>query len=160
MKTPCCGHEIDHNRHPVYWNPYNKVIQCHVCGEIYEPAPPLLPDNVEPWVGVDLDGTLAHYEKWGGPSIGEPIPEMVSRVKEWLRQGIKVKIFTARVGPRQAGFDVTEQRRIIGEWCVRVFGQRLEVTATKDFGMTELWDDRCVSVIKNTGKPRNPSPTH
>ena len=21
----------------VYWNPYNKVVQCHMCGQIFEP---------------------------------------------------------------------------------------------------------------------------
>jgi len=50
------------------------------------------------WIGVDLDGTLAKYDKWiGVHHIGDPIPLMVDRVKEWLRQGITVKVFTARV---------------------------------------------------------------
>jgi hypothetical protein len=50
------------------------------------------------WVGVDLDGTLATYNTWEGPEhIGEPIPEMVERVKAWRRDGRAVRIFTARV---------------------------------------------------------------
>ena len=50
------------------------------------------------WIGVDLDGTLARYEQYEGPmSIGEPIPEMVDRVKAWLAAGREVRIFTARV---------------------------------------------------------------
>lgn len=33
------------------------------------------------WIGVDLDGTLAHYEGWKGVEhIGEPIPAMVERI--------------------------------------------------------------------------------
>lgn len=29
----------------------------------------------EGWIGVDLDGTLAHYSGWSDPDhIGEPIP--------------------------------------------------------------------------------------
>ncbi len=49
------------------------------------------------WIGVDLDGTLAHYDGWAGPeSIGEPIPLMMARVREWLALGREVRIFTAR----------------------------------------------------------------
>lgn len=45
------------------------------------------------WIGVDLDGTLAHYDKWIGPEhIGEPIAPMVDRVRAWLGQGIEVRI--------------------------------------------------------------------
>lgn len=40
------------------------------------------------WIGVDLDGTLAHYDGWkGADHIGEPIPAMVERVKQWLSEG-------------------------------------------------------------------------
>ncbi len=40
------------------------------------------------WIGVDLDGTLAHYTGWKGPEhIGEPIEEMAERVREWLSKG-------------------------------------------------------------------------
>ena len=53
------------------------------------------------WIGVDLDGTLAEYNGWQGPAnIGAPIPAMVERVKAWLEEGRDVRIFTARVGPR------------------------------------------------------------
>lgn len=34
------------------------------------------------WIGVDLDATLAHYDRWTGGAIGEPIPTMVARVKK------------------------------------------------------------------------------
>src|SRR6185503_6355526 len=40
------------------------------------------------WIGVDLDGTLAEYDSWKGINyIGEPIPLMVSRVREWVCSG-------------------------------------------------------------------------
>jgi hypothetical protein len=108
------------------------------------------------WIGVDLDGTLAHYDKWiGTDHIGEPIHEMVQRVKEWLDKGQEVKIFTARIhGHGQLDLDGVEVDVIspIQAWCVAHIGQELEVTNIKDFGMIELWDDRAVQVITNTGK--------
>jgi hypothetical protein len=100
-----------------------------------------------PWIGVDLDGTLAEYYGWGDGKIGKPIPEMMKRVKEWLANGNKVKIFTAR-----AGYD-DSQVPMIHEWLVKHGLPKLEVTAKKDFDMTELWDDRCIQVVPNTGIP-------
>lgn len=99
------------------------------------------------WIGVDLDGTLAHYGGWIGPDhIGEPIPDMVKRVTTWLAQGIEVRIFTARASsPKQVP--------PIREWSLKHIGIVLPVTNVKDFGMLELWDDRCVRVVPNTGRP-------
>lgn len=99
------------------------------------------------WIGVDLDGTLAHYDGWVDSShIGAPIPAMVGRVKRWLEHGVTVKIFTARFhnGP--------EAIAVINDWSLANLGQVLEVTATKDFRMVELWDDRAVRVRINTGE--------
>jgi hypothetical protein len=46
------------------------------------------------WIGVDLDGTLAHYDGWkGADHIGEPIAPMVERVKRWLSEGHEVRVF-------------------------------------------------------------------
>lgn len=98
------------------------------------------------WIGVDLDGTLAFYESWQGiEHIGEPVPLMLAHVKNWLRQGIEVRIFTARA---------TQQEAIpyIHEWCIKHIGQPLKVTNVKDYAMIELWDDRAVGVIHNTGR--------
>jgi hypothetical protein len=99
-----------------------------------------------PWIGVDLDGTLAYYKEWGSGKIGEPIPKMVDRIKQWLSEGRKVKIFTARVG-----YD-NSQLPEIHEWLEKVGLPKLEVTATKDWNMVELWDDRCKQVVPNTGE--------
>ena len=106
------------------------------------------------WIGVDLDGTLAYYDEWSSmTSIGEPVPSMVQRVKDWLAQGITVKIFTARVAfPSDQEF-IETQTRNIQAWCEKHIGQKLEITCTKDFAMLELWDDRCVQVLMNTGQP-------
>ena len=109
------------------------------------------------WIGVDLDGTLAHYDGWVGPDhIGDPIPKMLERVKAWLAQGYEVRIFTARVGPVDlslVGNDYPERvRGFIQDWTERHLGQRLEVTATKDFRMLELWDDRAIQILPNTGE--------
>lgn len=104
------------------------------------------------WIGVDLDGTLARYEGWKGPThIGEPIPLMVQRVIRWLNDGREVRIFTARVST----LDHAERIAIeaaIRVWCMRQFGQWLVVTCVKDFQMEELWDDRAVQVKMNTGE--------
>ena len=100
------------------------------------------------WIGVDLDGTLAYSEGYGdGKTIGEPIQPMLDRVRLWLVENKKVKIFTARVAYRNE-----KQRELIKAWCLKHIGQELEVTCMKDQGMRELWDDRAVSVEKNTGK--------
>lgn len=51
------------------------------------------------WIGVDLDGTLAHYEGWevNHNKIGEPVQPMLRRVIEWLNNHQEVRIFTARI---------------------------------------------------------------
>lgn len=109
------------------------------------------------WIGVDLDGTLAHYDGFKGAAIiGAPIAPMVERVKRWLAQGKTVKIFTARMhghGMPMIGGGVEDVRTPIENWCREHIGQVLEVTNVKDFGMVELWDDRAVQVESNTGIP-------
>jgi FMN phosphatase YigB (HAD superfamily) len=97
------------------------------------------------WIGVDLDGTLAHYEGWNNGSIGEPIPAMMERVQKWLRDGKEVRIFTARAS------DPT-QKQYVEHWLHDNGLSGLEVTNVKDFRMIELWDDRAVQVIPNTGQ--------
>lgn len=104
------------------------------------------------WIGVDLDGTLAEYTTWKGVEhIGEPIPLMLQRVKKWLAEGKDVRIFTARVGAQCTLGQQLEATGYIMAWCAKHLGQAIPVTATKDFAMKELWDDRCVQVIPNTG---------
>ncbi len=112
---------------------------------------PAFPDDA-PWIGVDLDGTLARFEYWYGFShIGKPIPAMMERVHDWIAEGYKVKIFTARaaidgaVPPIQA-------------WLRRHGLEGLEITCEKDDLVLEIWDDRAIQVIVDTGQPvRSPS---
>lgn len=104
------------------------------------------------WIGVDLDATLAEYTSWRPDgAIGAPIPLMVERVRAWVAAGHDVRIFTARVGARDAE-DGARQRAAIEAWCKEHIGTVLVVTATKDHNMLELWDDRAVQVIGNTGR--------
>lgn len=129
------------------------------------------------WIGVDLDGTLAEYDGWKGPShIGKPIEPMVARVKEWLKEGKDVRIFTARVFPLglidkheviTPKFAITvfhehglqthrvltayESVLAIRSWCAEHLNRILPITCIKDFSMYQLWDDRAVQVETNTG---------
>ena len=117
------------------------------------------------WIGVDLDGTLAEYHGWKGAShIGSPVPKMVDRVVAWLSDadGPGVKIVTARVAPGKS--DAHECRNYIDKWINKYIIPRLPlhlrepmpisipVTHEKDQSMIELWDDRCVQVVPNTGE--------
>lgn len=107
------------------------------------------------WIGVDLDGTLAEYSGFGSGEIGPPIPRMVARVKDWLAAGQEVRIFTARVANSSvlaAGIERWKIERPIEDWCRKHIGRALPITCEKDFLMLELWDDRCVQVIPNTGR--------
>lgn len=102
------------------------------------------------WIGVDLDGTLAESNPvWDGNRIEAPIPLMVERVKRWLAEGKNVRILTARVA---RGFDPKAENYIaVSNWTKETFGEYLHVTSEKDPNMIELWDDRAVQVIPNTG---------
>jgi hypothetical protein len=99
-----------------------------------------------PWIGVDLDGTLAYSERWKGPEhIGKPVPLMMERVRHWIAQGYTVKIMTARAS-------VEEYVPPVQRWLEKHGLPELEVTCRKDFNMIELWDDRGIQVIPNTGQ--------
>jgi hypothetical protein len=99
------------------------------------------------WIGVDLDGTLASYNSYATDSIGPPIPLMVRRVRKWLDAGQTVKIFTARIADGDA-----KTRESIEKWCILNLGKKLEITCCKDTDMIELWDDRAIQVVPNTGQ--------
>lgn len=100
------------------------------------------------WIGVDLDGTLAQYDGWRGlEHVGKPVPVMLARVRHWLAEGYTVKIFTARATEGEKGIAPVKK------WLADNDLPDLEVTNCKDFAMIELWDDRAVQVVANTGKP-------
>lgn len=104
------------------------------------------------WIGVDLDGTLAHYDKWrGAHHIGDPVPAMLERVKRWVSEGREVRIFTARFAAR--GAELQDFLMAMAAWSTKHGLPQLQVTNVKDFQMIELWDDRAVQVTPNTGVP-------
>ena len=99
----------------------------------------------KPWIGVDLDGTLAHHTRHKGLSfIGKPIDRMARRVRRWHNAGKRVKIFTARAhDPKAASY--------IKKWLKDNGLPDLEITNVKDPGMIRMWDDRAVPMVKNKG---------
>lgn len=104
-------------------------------------------NNIESWIGIDLDGTLAYYETVPGRGLGEigdPIPMMLEKVKRFINVGHKVKIFTARAAH-------PEQIPIIKEWLKKHGLGDLEITNVKDAGMKVLYDDRAIQVVRNVG---------
>ena len=141
----CCGEKAQQ----VVVEGGRRITKCRICNrEWFEQAQ--IHDARSPWIGVDLDGTLAadtSGQMWdldGNPKIGRPIDEMVARVKNWVAAGRTVKIFTARAS-------LPAQVSAIRDWLARRGLPDLEVTNVKDFNMIELWDDRCVQVIPNSG---------
>lgn len=117
------------------------------------------------WIGVDLDGTLAEYRGFIAPDIiGAPIPDyeadgvtptIMWRVKKMIRDGVDVRIFTARVysdGTPQRDADRDIARMAIDGWCHAHLGKSLPITCVKDYGMDILYDDRAVQVERNTGR--------
>ena len=96
------------------------------------------------WIGVDLDGTLAHYTSFKGEDhVGAPIEPMVRRVRAWLHEGRDVRLFTAR-----------RASPAIRRWMREHLGVILPIVNTKDQHMQMLLDDRAVQVQRNTGKVR------
>jgi hypothetical protein len=105
-----------------------------------------------PWIGFDLDGTLAHYDRWRGVEhIGAPLPAMCQRAKTLASYGFVIKIVTARVGaafPEQ----IEPAKTAIALWCAAHLGFIPEVTAAKDQMMMHLFDDRAIQCVPNVGK--------
>lgn len=107
---------------------------------------PTLTFQLNGWTGIDLDGTLAHYDTWKGiDHIGEPVAPMLRKVKQMLAAGAKIRIFTARAATPEA-------IPHIRAWLAKHdLPESLPITNVKDFQMTKLYDDRCVYVFPNQG---------
>jgi len=103
------------------------------------------------WVGFDLDGTLAKYDGWQGPThIGEPIEEIVKLAKDYVDAGREVRIFTARMSAP----DENERKEVldaVANWCEAQGLGRLKATNKKDYEMATCYDDRCLQVVANEG---------
>lgn len=108
------------------------------------------PSDTTPWVGVDFDGTLAKHGGWG-PITNDtaPILPIFEMVQSLLKQGVKVKIMTARAC-------CPIKSAAIEQWCLHHLGTKLEVTNKKDGYMVALYDDLAVAVERDTGKLLSP----
>jgi len=105
----------------------------------------------DPWIGVDLDGTLSHFDIEYREIfyIGPIIKPMRDRILNWISEGITVKIFTARVSyPMHNPKLITDH---IQNWLETNGLPRLEITNVKDLDCFEIWDDIAKTVILNTG---------
>lgn len=113
----------------------------------------------KPTIGVDLDGTLAFHEQhkpFNALHIGEPISKMVDRVKAWVAEGsVVVKVFTARMSDEDPA-QCARINQAVGDWTEKHIGQRLEATCVKDYTFIQIWDDRAVHVVCNTGETTTP----
>jgi hypothetical protein len=143
LQMACCGEELK----PFWADDGRFVSACRRCGQKYTDKTQVRYGGSH-WIGVDLDGTLAHDlgNDGGLDEIGRPIKPMLDRLRKWIADGKTVKIFTARASsPRQV--------IMIKEWLASYGLPDLEVTNVKDRRMIELWDDRCVQVMTNLGEP-------
>lgn len=127
------------------------------------------------WIGVDLDGTTFTFDSWVGWNVfGEPIQPMIERILFWRANGVEVRIVTARVGLptstellsgrpvhsnvmrhkcKISGDRYSDQMMVkaIQDHCELHGLPRLWVQPHKDYNMIELWDDRAIQVVANTG---------
>lgn len=100
-----------------------------------------------PEIAFDLDGTLAKYDRWRGLChIGEPVPAMLTVLRQHLARGDTCVIFTARV------FDRPEAAAPIHAWLESLGIPRLEVTCMKRPSMRLFYDDKAAAVKINEGE--------
>ncbi len=98
-------------------------------------------------VAVDLDGTLAKdYEGDFHPEkIGDPVPEMMKKIKRWLDEGAEVRIFTARA-------QNPENIQPIRDWLKKHGLPDLLITNQKTMDISVIYDDKARQIVPNTGK--------
>jgi hypothetical protein len=102
-------------------------------------------------VGFDLDRTIAQYEGWRGElHIGAPVPGMIERIKQYLAQGIEVRVFTARMSDPDPEARLAIARAI-WDYTLEHVGQGLHATCQKDYACIRIYDDIARQVIPNAG---------
>jgi len=102
--------------------------------------------NIVGWIGVELDGTLAHYDiHQEANHIGKPVEKMIKRVQQWLMVEADVRLFTARAADPQ-------MLPVIEAWLKTHRLEKMKITCEKDFSMSQFWDDRGIHVICNRGE--------
>lgn len=105
--------------------------------------------NKRQWIGVDLDGTIAHFDhvKWHNEInlVGEPIHNMINMIRTLVKADVRVKIFTARAS-RACALPAIEK------WVRKHVGYALEITNVKDFDCVAIFDDIATGVRFNSGQ--------
>ena len=105
------------------------------------------------YTAFDLDGTLAidTPNRNNDTEIGEPVIPMVELAKKLIAEGEDVRIFSAR-----AWQPVPDMRKLvynaINQWCIQHIGQALRIMYYKDHDLERFYDDKAVSVQKDTGR--------
>ncbi|MFH2110403.1 MAG: capsular biosynthesis protein [Candidatus Bathyarchaeota archaeon] len=102
----------------------------------------------------DLDGVLAEYDGWRGPShIGKPIPEGVDLAKRLRELGFQIIIFTCRLNGQWPGVDYQKIKRQVEEW-LDAHGVPYDRVATQVDGKPfadAYVDDRAIHFPANRG---------
>lgn len=95
---------------------------------------------------IDLDGTLAYYDRWSNEGdIGEPIEDIKNKILRWISEDITIKIFTARAY-------CNKNIKVIRKWLLlNGLPPTLEITNIKGIDCNIILDDKAREVIKNTG---------
>ena len=87
------------------------------------------------WIGIDIDGTLAHYDGWRGPDhFGAVIEPMRVRLEQWRQSGVEVRIFTARAC--DPALVPSIQR-----WLDSLELGDIAITHRKDYHLLQVWDE-------------------
>ena len=96
---------------------------------------------------IDLDGTLAYYERWGEKGeIGEPVPLIKNWIRYWLYKGIEIVVFTARAYSQ-------ENIKRVRTWLImNGLPADLKITNIKGLDCDLLFDNNAREVINNTGQ--------
>lgn len=109
-----------------------------------EPSSVIVPMKSKGTIAVDFDRTLA-FRVDGMETLGKPIGRTLRRVKQYLKDGHDVEIFTARA---------TSHKEIsrVQDWLEKHGLPRLPVTNIKKPYFTRIEDDLAVGVKPNHGE--------
>ena len=92
------------------------------------------------WIGFDWDNTLRKKD-------GKPIKAMVEEAKRLLNLGYDVRLFTA------CAYDATPlQYENMRDWCKKYLGKHIPIQAHKDHNLFCFFDDKAISIEKDTGR--------
>lgn len=125
---------------------------------IGKPIPKMV-NRVKKWLseGVQVKIFTARLHAHGTQLIGDHSSTIneINNLRYQYNESVKNKQPDSTLLERVSSLEKSMRVDIITpiqDWCEEHIGVRLEVTDRKDFGMTELWDDRAVQIIPNTGE--------